>query len=151
MLFASGCGEARTTGPGASKRDSSMHNRLIGATAGKASRKEKNHDSNASFFDTWWNTLFSNLLAGLLALLPSVFLLPQQKRLSMRGDMQAQVLSHLPDHTRSAEVGTSFIEHGYLINEWLPRRHRVGPSASLDEQIRQLFEFYNMMKQGCQI
>ena len=29
--------------------------------------------------------------------------------------------------------------------ERLPKRHRVGPSASLDEQIRNLFRFYNMM------
>jgi hypothetical protein len=55
--------------------------------------------------------------------------------LTMRGDMQAQVLSHLPNTrlARSAEVGTSFTEHGVLFTEWLPRRHRVGPSASLDE------------------
>jgi hypothetical protein len=35
--------------------------------------------------------------------------------------------------------------------ERLPKRHRVGPSASLDEQIRNLCRFYNMMGEPCQI
>ena len=52
----------------------------------------------------------------------------------MRGDVQAQVLSHLTD-----------IQAGGLL-----RRPRGSPSASLDAQIRQPFKFYNMM-QGCQI
>jgi hypothetical protein len=32
----------------------------------------------------------------------------------------------------------------------LPKRHRVGPSASLDECIRKLFAIYNMAKRECQ-
>gem|GEM_PF-6791295 len=34
--------------------------------------------------------------------------------------------------------------------ERLPKRHRVGPSASLDECIRKLFASYIMAKQECQ-
>jgi len=44
----------------------------------------------------------------------------------------------------SAEVGTVF----HL--EWLPKRRRVGPSASLDESIRKLFASYIMVKVRCQ-
>jgi hypothetical protein len=33
----------------------------------------------------------------------------------------------------TAEIGTFFSEHRSLLIDWLPKRHRVGPSASLDE------------------
>ena len=38
-----------------------------------------------------------------------------------------------------------------MIREWLPRRHRVGPSASLDEQIRKLLMSYNIGRESCQL
>lgn len=34
--------------------------------------------------------------------------------------------------------------------EWLPKRRRVGPSASLDESIRILFASYIMLDVRCQ-
>ena len=61
----------------------------------------------------------------------------------LRGDTQCVV--HLSSLEQlSAEVGTVF----HL--EWLPKRRRVGPSASLDESIRKLFASYNMAMWQCQ-
>jgi len=68
----------------------------------------------------------------------------------MRGDTPGAY--HLSSTGRtSAEVGTDFSHQPLLIAIRLPKRHRVGPSASLDEQIRKLFVSYNMMVVGCQI
>ena len=38
----------------------------------------------------------------------------------------------------------------YQLLTRLPKRQRVGPSASLDEQIRKLFAFYITVKRECQ-
>ena len=51
------------------------------------------------------------------------------------------IISHLPD-TRLPKLAPL---------ERLPKRHRVGPSASLDESLRNLFAFYNMAIGQCQI
>jgi hypothetical protein len=45
------------------------------------------------------------------------------------------IISHLPD-IRLPKLAPL---------ERLPKRHRVGPSASLDESIRKLLWLYNMM------
>ena len=66
----------------------------------------------------------------------------------MRGDRQKRVaISHLPDNCPPKLAPL----------ERLPKRHRVGPSASLDESIRNLLgsytlpSLYIMMGEGCQI
>ena len=74
----------------------------------------------------------------------------------MRGDIQSAYPLSSPGQL-SAEVGTDFSHQLLLITIRLPKRRRVGPSASLDEQIRKLFRYYtclgiyNTMVVGCQI
>jgi len=63
----------------------------------------------------------------------------------MRGDTQGAYHLSSPGQL-SAEVGTVSLMMG-----WLPKRHRVGPSASLDESFRLLLPLYIMQMVACQI
>jgi hypothetical protein len=70
--------------------------------------------------------------------------------LATRGDTRTHIISHLPDFRLPKLAPSSLITvYGPLITDWLPRRHRVGPSASLDEHSTNL-SLYIMMGMPCQ-